>query len=198
MIKSIVIFSLAILLAACSTTTPKKYLNNVVVSSDVYTKDTIALKKEIYDFYALENKIYEKKKTYKRKILRLQIDTLIYGKDHKFVALALFDDYNESVKYINLNKEPVSYTAESVIGYKKNDSIQMSSILVLSISSDKSRDVAKKGLRDEKFRMLPNKKGVYNINDIRFWDSNVWNFSLVKKTKEFYKMQQDSIIETYP
>jgi len=198
MIKSIVIFSLAILLAACSTTTPKKYLNNAVVSSDVYTKDTIALKKEIYDFYALENKIHKKNPNFERKILRLQIDTLIYGKDNKFVALVLFDDYNKYVKLLNSDKEPVSYTGECVIGYKINDSIQMSSILVLRTSSDKSRDAAKRLLRNEYLRMLTNKKGVYNINDIRFWDSDVWNFSLVEKTKEFYEKQQDSTIETYP
>ena len=192
------LFIFLILSVSCTTTTtPKKYLNMVVVPPDVYSHDTIQLKKEILAFYDLENKIWKKYPNYQRRILALQIDTLIYGKDHKFAALALFDDYNEYVTMDNPDDIPTSYAGECFIGKKEKDTLRITNRLKLRTSGTKRR-AARKLLRDRYLRLIPNNKGVYNINDIRFWDSKVWKEKLVEKTKHFYEMQQDSTIETYP
>ncbi len=196
--KKIEILLILLLLVTCTTTTtPKKYLNSVVVPPDVYTHDTIQLKKEILAFYDLKNKIWKKYPNQQRRILALRIDTLIYGKDHKFVALALFDDYNEYVTMDNPDDIPTYYGGEAFIGKKENDAIKITSILTLRTSGT-TRRAARNLLRDRYLRLIPNNKGVYNINDVRFWDSKVWKEKLVEKTKEFYEMQQDSTIETYP
>ena len=196
--KTSILFFFLILFVSCTTTTtPKKYLNSVVVPQEVYADDTIQLKKEILAFYDLENKIWKKQPNYQRHILALRVDTLIYGKDHKFAALLLFDDYNKLVTVDNPNGIPTYYAGECFIGKKENDTIKIVTILTLR-TSGKKRFSARKLLRNNYLRLLPYNKGVYNINDIRFWDSKVWDDSLVEKTKHFYEMQQDSTIETYP
>ncbi len=194
--KNVFILMLIIVLVSCTTTTtPDKYLNRIVVAPDVYTKDTIALKKEVYAFYNLENKIYKKLPNQQRKILNLQIDTLIYGPDNKFVALVLIDSYNKIMA--EMNGKYISYDGECVTG-SKSDTLRMDNILVSKVSAYSSRSAAKRLLRNNYLRIMSTKKGIYNINDIRFWNTKVWNDSLVKKMKEFYIMQQDSTIETYP
>ena len=192
-----ILFILLLLVSCTTTTTPKKYLNSVVVSPEVYTLDTIQLKEKIFAYYDLENKIWKKKPNYQRRILALRVDTLKNGKYHKFAALLLFDDYNKLVTMDNPNDIPTYYAGECFIGKKENDTIRIATILTLRTSGIK-RFSARKLLRNNYLRLLPDNKGVYNINDIRFWDSKVWDDSLVVKTKRYYEMQQDSTIETYP
>ncbi len=180
------------------TTTPKKYLNKVIVPLNTYTKDTVVLKKVIFDYYNLENKIWKKHPNLQRKILALRIDTMIYGKDNKFVGLAIFDDYNEYLKKLDSSSKPVSYQGECVIGFKKNDTIKITNILGPIITSVESRKDLKKYLRQQFFKTLSLKKNNYNINDVRFWDIDSWKYDKVKKQKDFYLKQQDSTIETSP
>jgi len=184
------ILIIVILFVSCTTTTPKKYLNNVVVSSNIYTKDTIMLKKEVLAFYNLKNKIYAKSPNYQRKILDIRIDTLIYGKDNKFVALILIDDYNKYIHMSDSIARHISFAGECVIGKKENNLLYLSNILVLKTFSSKKRELARKGLRNNYFRNISNKRGIYNINDVRFWNSKVWEDNLVERIKKFYLKQQ--------
>jgi len=192
--KILKLLMISLLLFSCSTTTKKKHTNNFVVSSENYRNDTIQIKNKLLEFYKLKNKIYYDKPNYQRKILNIKVDTLIYGKDNKFASLILIDEVNKYAK----NDKHISYAGECVIGKKKNDTIILINILTLKTFSSKNRSLAKKGLVNNYLKGKLNIKENYNINDVRFWDSKVWQDSLIIKTKQFYLKQNDSLSKTYP
>ncbi len=153
--------------------TSEEFRNQNKVTKGVYQKDIELFEEAIKTYYITVN---EAKKTNQViNVLKVKIDTIFYGPSGKVVFLALLDKENKYIKKLNPNlKIGIQYAGECYIGINTKDSLRIIDQLKYSVtSSENMEDVAKK-LRITYLREMEYIQGRYNIDDNRFWESNVW------------------------
>jgi hypothetical protein len=173
-----------IIIVSCiqKTSTPEEFININAVSKEVYKRDLSLLNNAIKVLYDSINK--EVNPRYSTKVLFVEIDTVFYGNDDKIVFLALLTKEN---KYA---EKGIQYAGECYIAYKKGQPKNIYKLKYSSTSSESSDDVLKMN-RKIYLEEMNYIDGKYNINDTRFWDSNVWEEAkeMKEKSKSFEKMK---------
>jgi hypothetical protein len=114
-------------------------------------------------------------KTPEGKTLEIYIDTVFYNKDNKIVFLSITKKENRFAT----NDDGISYSGECYIGTKDSESkkIKILDRLKYSSTSDENDGFEKVQKSNRKIYLTEMEfiDGRFNINDNRFWTSNVWN-----------------------
>ena len=172
---------LSMLLGSCSkTSTPKEFINKKTVPLQIYKKDKKHLEKLTH--YRLDSIriAKEKRGVYYSKVIEVIVDTIFYGPNDKIVYLSIDKSTNKYAIIQNpYNKEGIDYDGYCYIGIKnsKNNSFNILKRLKYSVGSSDigSYNTVRNSLRRRYLKKMNYIEGRYNINDTRFWNSNVWN-----------------------
>lgn len=169
------------------TSTPKEFLNSNRVTTKKYNKDKVSIRNAIYSLYDSIN--VTKTPVQKTNVLDVKIDTIFYSSDNNRLAfLVLLDKENEYIKPVEPNKIGIQYAGECYIAKRINDEIRILDRLKYSVTSKESRKKVKSMIQIFYLKEMNFIESKYNINDIRFWDSNVWiQADLMKKKRENFE-----------
>ena len=166
-------FLIFIISCVHKTSTPKEFINNYIIQKEFYKKDLTLLSNAVEVHYDSINNIVNPHHV--TKILNVKIDTIFYGNDHKIVFLALLTNKNEYAE------KGIQYAGECYIAYKKNEIENLYQLKYSSTSTISLKEVSQM-LRENYLQEMNYIEGRYNINDTRFWNSNVWKEA--KEVKE--------------
>ena len=133
-------------------------------------------KKQLADLTKLRrDSVRTSSKTPEGKTLEIYIDTVFYNKDNKIVFLSISKKENR----FSTNADGISYSGECYIGTKDSESkkIKILDRLKYSSTSDENDGFEKVQKSNRKIYLTEMEfiDGRFNINDNRFWTSNVWN-----------------------
>jgi hypothetical protein len=186
------------------TSTPKKFLSKNNIQKEYYFNDVKSLQKITLRYLDSVGRSTTPKSNIKN--LNISIDTIFYGNDKKIVFLAISKTFNPYVK-LRTGKEyqdGIDYYGNSFIGIKDkvNDSIKIIHKIKYSVESDESDGYirVKNKLRKIYFREMNELKDRYNINDTRFWTSNIWEEAEImkQKRKSYEEMKKTNPENVYP
>ena len=161
-----------IIISCKKTSTPKEYLNELKVEQSEYQAD----KKQLVNLTKLRrDSVRTSSKILEGKSLEIYIDTIFYNKDNKIVFLSITKKENRYA----LNDDRISYSGECYIGTKDSESKKIKILDRLKYSSTSSDndgfEKAQKSNRNIYLTEMEFIDGRININDNRFWTSEVWN-----------------------
>lgn len=172
------------------TSTPKEFINNYVIQKELYKKDLRLLGNVIEVHYdSINNSVNPHHVT---KILDIKIDTIFYGDDNKIVFLALLTKKNEYAK------KGIQYAGECYIAYKKNEIENLYQLKYSSTSTTSLKEVSQM-IRENYLQEMNYIEGRYNINDTRFWNSNVWREAkeMKENRKNFEEIKKNNPSNVY-
>ena len=166
----IIIILLSTLSCINNTSTSKEYLNQNKVPKNVYLRDVNVLNKAVIAY--IDSLNAKKKPKPRSKILSVKIDTIFYSPDDKIAFLYTTKSKNP---YVINNKDSIQFAGGCLIALKNNsNSIKIVDKLKYSITSSEISSKISRDLRLMYLREMGYIEGKYNINDNRFWDSDVW------------------------
>ena len=176
----ILFFTIILISSSCSkTSTPKEFLYKTNTPTIIYQRDVkklTSLTKKRFDSIRIAD---EKEGIYSSKVIEIIIDTIFYGSDNKIVYLSIDKSKNKYAKIQDpKNKEGIQYDGECFIG--ERDKVHNTFIILknlkysVSSSGTDGYEYVLKTLREMYFREMGYIDKRYNINDTRFWDSDVW------------------------
>ena len=167
----IIIILLSTLSCVNNTSTSKEYLNQNKVSKDVYLRDVNVLNKVVIAYIDSVNA--KKKPKPKSKIFSVKIDTIFYSPDDSKIAL-LYTTKSKNPYVIN-NKDSIQFAGGCLIALRNNsNAIKIVDKLKYSVTSSEISSKISRDLRLMYLREMGYIEGKYNINDNRFWDSDIW------------------------
>lgn len=177
------IFLIFIVSCTRTTSTPEKFLNTNKVPREVYEKDLSLLTDAIKVYYDSINSVVNPRHV--TTLLNAKIDTVFYGNDDKIVFLALLTEKNEYAK------KGIQYEGECYIAYKKNKIESLYQLKYSSTSTESLEEVSEM-LRRIYLEEMNDIEGKFNINDTRFWGSNVWEEAkeMKEERKSFEEMKK--------
>jgi hypothetical protein len=171
--KTVMSVLLLVLVTSCTskTSTPKEYLNQNKISRETYLRDKSILKNTI-NFY-IDSIDTTRKPKPKRERLSIEIDTIFYGSGGKIAFLCLSNNKNP---YVIANRDSIQFIGECFIALKseKDGVIKIVKKLKYRVTTSEIPNEISKNLRDMYLKKMGYIDKRYNINDIRFWDSDVW------------------------
>lgn len=167
---------LLVFITSCAqeTSTPEEFMNTNKVPNEVYRKDLVLLTDAVKVHHDSINSVVNPRSV--SKLLDAKIDTIFYGDKDKIVFLALLTKENEYAE------KGIQYVGECYIAYKKN---KVENLYELKYSATATSSIIKVSemIRRIYLREMNYIEGKYNINDIRFWDSYVWEEAEEMKEK---------------
>lgn len=159
--------------------TPKEFINNVIVDSLIYSKDSAKVLAELYMKMKNHEASFENPEYFD--FTELIIDTLIYDITLNKIAVFVVAKNPTNRNPYSDSKLPYYYNANCYIGKRNfNDSslFELECLCRFSEINFDDKETAVEGLKEDFFIELAtvldeNKQPVfrYNINDKRFWDS---------------------------
>lgn len=160
------------------TNTPKEFQNSTIVPTEIYQADKLTLEKMIQEMVTSDSSLLPNNKrslTY----LESYVDTLFYGPNDQIAFLGINKRINKNADIFPV-KFPgmIEYYSSAFIGYKKGDNkFEIIKDLKFHFSQDNSYKKASKHIRQLYFNeiQLLENENWYNINDVRFWDCDMWN-----------------------
>ncbi|WP_340064450.1 hypothetical protein [Ascidiimonas aurantiaca] len=154
-----------------NTSTPEEYRNNSSIQKDIYANDVKSIKAALASY--IDSVDATRKTKPKSKILSIEIDTIFYGPKDKITFLYLSKKKNP---YVINNKDSLQYVGGCFIAKKinKDNSIKIIDELKYKITTSEIPNNMSRDLRIMYLREMGYIKGKYNINDNRFWESEVW------------------------
>jgi hypothetical protein len=171
-LRVIMVFLLLAIVVSCieKTSTSEEYLNKNKVSQETYLSDTNILQNVVASYIDSTNKIRKPKP--KSKTLSIEIDTIFYGSNNKLALLYISKNKNP---YVVANKDSLQFIGGCLIAIKdQNNSIKIvDKLKYITTTSETSNEISR-DLRLMYLREMGYIEGKYNINDNRFWESDVW------------------------
>lgn len=167
---SVIIFFAFVFSCVEKTSTSKEYLNQNKVLHETYLRDINTLKKVVSSYIDSTNAIRKPKP--KSKIMSIEIDTIFYGSEGKIAFLYLVKNKNP---YVVNNKDSIQFVGGCFIALKnKNNSIEIVDKLKYRVTTSEIPNKISRNLRKMYLREMGYIDDKYNINDNRFWESDVW------------------------
>lgn len=155
------------------TSTSKEYLNENKVSKETYFNDKNTLQNVVSSYITSAN--MQKKPKPKSEILSVEIDTIFYGPNSKIAFLYISKNKNP---YASTNKDSLQYVGGCLIARKdSSNSIKIIDKLKYITTTSEIPNKISRDLRLTYLRDIGYVEGKYNINDNRFWESKVWNYT---------------------
>jgi len=174
--------------------TPQEFISKIIVPKELYNKDSIDLVKLI------KKEVKEHKGGYFSEAYdtstQVIIDTIMYSSDfNKLIFFIIDKKENKSIYPNTLTKEDVDYlvkegqttipyegyhfTGKAYFGIRKNDNLKIKYFGLTTAHYVNIYDVKKrqKQLYFEEYSAVNEKGYEYNLDDKRFWDSDIWNFN---------------------
>lgn len=151
--------------------TPTKYLNNVSVPRNYYVKDSLQIL-DTLRYYLLEHKGFFYSKEYFDST-ELIIDTIIHNSTlEKFIVFIITK--NPTYRQLDPDKSTSwYYNATSFIGVRRNKDLTLAWVGP-NFSNAQNQFELSRIIRDAYFTELSDSDTTLNMNDVRFWKSNVW------------------------
>lgn len=171
-LREIMVFSLLVIVVSCveKTSTSEEYLNKNRVSQEIYSNDKNTLRDVVASYIDSTNETRKPKP--KSKILSIEIDTIFYGSNNKMALLYISKNKNP---YVVENKDSIQFIGGCLIALKdQNNSIKIMDKLKYITTTSEIPNKISRDLRLMYLREMGYIEGKYNINDNRFWESNVW------------------------
>lgn len=167
--------------------TPKEFLNHTVIKQESYIKDSVQIIRQLQVSLINHEDFFNNKAYFDS--TQLIIDTILYSPD--FNRLAVFvmvknPTYRQLVPDRNYDWY---YEATCYLGIRQKDSISLNWIGP-SFTNSYNKTELSNIMRDSYFTNFATKDTVglytykYNLNDIRFWDSNIWEEVQNKRLKK--------------
>lgn len=167
--------------------TPKEFLNHAVINKEDYNKDSLEIISQL-KVSLLNHEDFFNNKAYFDST-QLIIDSIIYSPGFNKLAVFVMTK-NPTYRQLMPDKNyKWYYEATCYLGVRQNDSISLSWIGP-SFTNSYNRSELSDIIRDSYFADFATKDTVglytykYNLNDIRFWDSSIWQEIEDKKHKK--------------
>ncbi|TXD64171.1 hypothetical protein [Polaribacter glomeratus] len=174
--------------------TPQEFKSNNKASKKLYLKDSISLVRLIKeDIKEHKGDYHSKAYDYSTKII---IDTIMYNSDFNKLIFFIIDKKEnkkaypetltkENVDYLikegnaDIPYEGFHYTGKAYIGIRENDSLYINNYFRMTTAGYNIINDVKKEQRVaffEEYSAVKYKGYEYNLDDKRFWDSDIWSF----------------------
>lgn len=167
--------------------TPKEFLSHTVIRREDYTKDSIALIKQL-NFLLLKQEDFFHNKAYFDST-QLIIDSILYSPDFNKLAVFVITKNPTHRQLVPDNNYDWYYDATCYLGVRQNDTISLSWIGP-SFTNSYDRSELSSIIRDSYFTDFATKDTAglhtykYNLNDTRFWGCSIWKEIEDKKIKK--------------
>lgn len=158
--------------------TPKEFLNRTVVSSDLYSRDSIELIKQLKELLRKREGYFSNTAYYDSS--QLIIDSILYSPDFEKMAIFVIV-MNPTSRQLVPEKESKWYFNGTCYLGKRNTRHTPMFWLGPNFSNFSNRRLLSVSMRNSYFTEFAisdtNGKHLYpyNLNDVRFWDSSIWD-----------------------
>src|SRR5690606_29536913 len=155
-ILSLTSILIVVIFCSCNkTSTPKEFLYEVEIPTEIYQKDVQNLKELILARFDSIHTVKETKGEYTRKYIETIIDTIFYGPSNKiaFLTVSIGKDKYVAEAQPN-NPDGIVYNGECFTGVKKDSIYVILKSLKYSVSSSQSYERVLKSLRQMYFREM--------------------------------------------
>ena len=162
-----------------STDTQKEFLNSTLNDKEGYTKDSSKILSELkrlllrheHDDFFYSKEFFEG--------TEINIDTIVYSPDLNKMGILILTKNPTSRQLMPSQNKEWYYDATSYLGVRLGDSISLSP-LGPGFTNSNNKEELSNDIRQACFRTLVSKDTTekyafkYNLNDVRFWTSSVW------------------------
>jgi hypothetical protein len=170
-----------------NTNTPKQFLSKTIAKKDDYTKDSLIISTKLKALLLQHEDFFYSKEYFEG--TEIIIDTIIYNPDFNKLAILILTKNPTSRQLIPTKNEKWYYDATAYLGTRQADTICLYHLGPnFTNSTDKQKQLVY--IRDACFKTFVSKDTTkkdaykYNLNDIRFWKSTVWEKIEEEKLKK--------------
>ena len=161
---------------------------NSVINKEVYKKDSVQIVKQLEVFLKGHKNFFFSKEYYDS--TQLLIDSIIYSPELNKLAIFVITKNPIYRQLVPAKEYKWYYNANCYLGIRQNDTIILSSIGP-RFRNSVDKDKLIKMMRNtyfSKYAGIKNSNGSYkykfNLGDIRFWDSPIWQEIGIKNQKK--------------
>jgi hypothetical protein len=160
-----------------NTDTPEKFLNRTANKKADYSKDSLRISQDLKTLLLQHEDFFYSKEYFEG--TDIIIDTIIYSPDFNKLAILFITKNPTSRQLMPAENEDFYYNATVYLGIRQNDTISLSWLGPNFSNSTNKREISK-DIQEACFRTFVSKDTTekyaykYNLNDIRFWTSSVW------------------------
>ncbi len=168
--------------------TAKKYQNKTILDKSIYTKDSLYLIQLVKGLISYNIRPFRPENQFDS-LTQIEIDTILYSPDTlKMTAFIVTKNANGKNPY--MERPPgFHYNADFVLGFRAStDSLwRIIPTSILSMNYYKNKEKMLKRYHEYFFREVKaTPKFEYNLDDIRFWHSSIWEMELKAKSDYYY------------
>jgi hypothetical protein len=186
-----------------NTDTPKEFLNHAVNGSSGYTKDSIEVIRQLKNLLLNHKGSFHSPDYFD--YTELIIDSLLYSPDLNKLAVFVIAKNPTYRQLLPDSQHPWYYNATSYLGVRQNDTVCLS-LLGPNFTNYIDKEEVSDDIRETCFRLFISEDTTgrytckYNLNDVRFWDSPIWEEmeeqkERVKKFEEEKRMHPENVYE---
>jgi hypothetical protein len=161
-----------------NTDTPDQFLNKTVVKKKKdYTKDSLTISNNLKELLLRHEDFFYSKEYFEGTVII--IDTIIYSPDFNKLAVLVLTKNPTSRQLTPTENEMWYYDATSYLGVRRRDTISLSR-LGPDFTNSTDKQEQSNSIRQACFRTFVSKDTTekyaykYNLDDVRFWTSSVW------------------------
>jgi hypothetical protein len=160
-----------------NTDTPDQFLNKTVTKKDDYTKDSLTISAKLKSLLLQHEDFFYSKEYFEG--TDIIIDTIIYSPDFNKLGVLVLTKNPTSRQLMPTENEMWYYNATSYLGIRQSDTIRLSR-LGLDFKNSTDKQEQSNYIRQACFRTFVSKDTTekyaykFNLNDVRFWTSSVW------------------------
>ena len=157
--------------------TPNQFLNKTVTKKEDYTKDSLTISAKLKGLLLQHEDFFYSKEYFEG--TDIIIDTIIYSPDLNKLAVLVLTKNPTSRQLMPTENEMWYYNATSYLGIRQGDTISLTR-LGPDFTNSTDKQEQSNYIRQACFRTFVSKDTTekyaykYNLNDIRFWTSSVW------------------------
>jgi hypothetical protein len=161
-----------------NTDTPRRFLSTSRPDRSIYSKDSSHVIGQLSRFLKEQRGFFNNTAYYKG--TQIIIDTIVYSPDYKKMGVLIITKNQSSRLLAPDGKHDLYYDATCYLGVKGGDTVALTWVGPNLTNSYSMKDISN-DLRLACFRTFVSKDTTgpisyqYNLNDIRFWNSSIWN-----------------------
>jgi hypothetical protein len=172
-----------------NTDTPDQFLNKTVNKKEDYIKDSSIISLELKNLLLKHEDFFYSKEYFEG--TEIIIDTIVYSPNLNKLGILILTKNPTSRQLLPIENETWYYNAITYLGIRQSNTISLSPIGTRFVNFTNKRELSD-DIREACFKTFASKNTnenyiyKYNLNDIRFWTSIVWQEieeNKIKKTE---------------
>jgi hypothetical protein len=160
-----------------NTDTPYGFINKKVNKKENYSQDSLKVSFELKKLLLKHDDFFYSKEYFEGTYII--IDTILYSSDLNKLAILVITKNSTRRQLMPIKDKAFYYNATSYLGIREKDTIRLSWLGPSFTNYTDKRELSN-DIRQTSFRLFVSKDTTekyaykYNLNDIRFWTSSVW------------------------